>query len=406
MLTQKIRIFPSKDQEEVLWFLSERCRLLYNFALHERKTVWKEKHESISYTTQQNNLPQLKKEYQEYRSVYSKVLQMTLRTLDANFKSFFSLWKKGHKDAKPPKYKGRKYFTTLKYNQSGFKLNKGTVQFSHQYNNTKLIFNIPEQFSFENVKEISVLQQKHNYYISVTYEPNKPEYQDNNQYQAIDLGITKIVTAVNSHGKFLEVKTPRPDKYWNPTIHKLQSRRDHCRKYSKKWYKLNNVINKLKSKESNQIKDFQHKLSRKLIDNTKANTIIVGDLNVKGMGKSKSKGLNRATQNTGFLGRFTEFLTYKAELVGKKVIRIDERNTSKTCCNCGRIHEMKLYNRNMICECGNKLDRDRNSSINIMIRFLSQNGLWTAYHNFCDNLRQTVPSLDGALAGSPMRSMG
>ena len=124
------------------------------------------------------------------------------------------------------------------------------------------------------------------------------------------------------------------------------------------------------------------------------------------MGKSKNKGLNRATQNTGYMARFTEFLTYKAELVGKKVIRIDERNTSKACCNCGKLHQMRLYDRNMICECGNNLDRDKNSSINIMLRFLSQNGLWTAYQQFVDNLRQTVPSLDGALAGSPMRSMG
>ena len=124
MLTQKIRIFPDKEQEEVLWFLSEHCRLLYNFALSERKTAWENNKETISYITQQNQLPELKKEYTEYGMVYSKVLQMILRTLDANFKSFFSLYKKGHKDARPPKYKGKKYFTTLKYNQSGFKLKK------------------------------------------------------------------------------------------------------------------------------------------------------------------------------------------------------------------------------------------------------------------------------------------
>jgi putative transposase len=35
---------------------------------------------------------------------------------------------------------------------------------------------------------------------------------------------------------------------------------------------------------------------------------------LKVMGKSKNKGLNRATQNTGYMARFTEFLTYKAEL--------------------------------------------------------------------------------------------
>lgn len=406
MLTQKIRIFPTKEQEHVLWVLSELCRLLYNFSLNERITAYKENKEYISYQSQQNQLPQLKKDYPEYQVVYSKVLQMTLKTLEDNYKSFFSLRKNRHTDAKPPKYKGKKYFTTLKYNQSGFKIKNGSIQFSHKYNDTSLLFSIPDKFNFDNVKEVSIFQEKDKYYISINYNPTKKDYIDNSQYQSIDLGITKIVTAVNTHGKFLEVLTPRPDKYWNPNINKLQSRRDHCLKYSKRWYKLNRIINKLKQKQSNQIKDFQHKLSRKIVDNTRANTIIVGDLAVKNMAKSKIKGLNRSIQNTGFLGRFVEFLTYKAELIGKKIIRIDESYTSKTCCKCGKTHRMKLYNRIMSCECGNNLDRDKNSSINIMLRFLSQNGLWTAYQHFVDNLRQTVPSLDGVLVGSPMQSVG
>ena len=206
---------------------------------------------------------------------------------------------------------------------------------------------------------------------------------DNGLYQAIDLGITKIVTAVNSKARFLEVENLRPDKYWNPRIDKVTSRRDKCKKYSRRWHMLNKRKKWMQRKRTNQSKDFQHQLSRKIVNNTKANTIIVGDLNVKGMGKSKIKGLNRSTQNTGTLGRFVEFLTYKAELMGKKVIRIDERYTSKTCCNCGLKHEMKLYNRRMICDCGNNIDRDQNSAINIMYRFLSTNGLWTAYQHFC-----------------------
>jgi hypothetical protein len=30
----------------------------------------------------------------------------------------------------------------------------------------------------------------------------------------------------------------------------------------------------------------------------------------------------------------------------------------------------------MICDCGNNIDLDQNSFINIMLRFLSQNALW------------------------------
>ncbi len=46
------------------------------------------------------------------------------------------------------------------------------------------------------------------------------------------------------------------------------------------------------------------------------------------------------------------------------------------------------------CEvCGIVRDRDQNSAINIMTRFLSQHALWTGYQSFIkqiDNLRYTV----------------
>ncbi|MFW9989439.1 MAG: RNA-guided endonuclease InsQ/TnpB family protein [Candidatus Odinarchaeota archaeon] len=128
-LTQKIRIFPTEKQELLLWILSERCRLLYNFALAERMENWhknkelpREKHQYIDYLIQSRALPELKEKYPKYKWVYSKVLQTILKKLDGNYRSFFALWNKGDKDARPPRFKGKKYFTTLCYNQSGFKL--------------------------------------------------------------------------------------------------------------------------------------------------------------------------------------------------------------------------------------------------------------------------------------------
>ncbi|MCX9087394.1 MAG: zinc ribbon domain-containing protein, partial [Candidatus Methanoperedens sp.] len=56
---------------------------------------------------------------------------------------------------------------------------------------------------------------------------------------------------------------------------------------------------------------------------------------------------------------------------------------------CGKKHNMPLWKRTMECDCGNLIDRDRNSSINIMLRFLSQNAMWTGYQQFVGNLRQT-----------------
>jgi putative transposase len=78
-LIEKVRIFPTSEQEEVLWHLSEQCRLIYNFALAERRREWelnnlkmnfqvflggKPQYE-IRYKKQQNDLPEIKKSIQD-----------------------------------------------------------------------------------------------------------------------------------------------------------------------------------------------------------------------------------------------------------------------------------------------------------------------------------------------------
>lgn len=411
-LTKKIKINPIEEQVDVLWQLSEQCRCLYNFALAERKDAWKTEQRSVKYVEQQNQLPALKEKFPQYNMVYSKVLQSVLKKLDANYKSFFSLWKNGDKSARPPKFRSGKYFMTLVYNQSGFKINNGKLSFSHKVNEIPLSFEIGNAFDLLEIKQIEIYNDdpykgRGKFFVSITYEENPlKEYVDNDLYQAIDLGITKIVTAVNTQGKFFEVKTPRSDQYWNTKIDSIKSIRDHCKKGSKKWNRLHKTYRKMEAKKSNQIKDFQHKLSKTMIENTKSNTIIVGDLSVKEMAQSKKlkgkrkRSQNRSTQNQGYLSRFIEFLTYKAELAGKRTIRIDEAYTSKECCVCGKRHDMPLWERTMNCDCGNVIDRDRNSAINIMKRFLSQNALWTSFQKFSENLRQTGLQMDTCITAN------
>ncbi|MBN1331245.1 MAG: transposase [Candidatus Heimdallarchaeota archaeon] len=203
-------------------------------------------------------------------------------------------------------------------------------------------------------------------------------YVDNNIYQAIDLGVVNIVAGINSHvGKAIVIKNPRIENYWHPKIDELKSKRDHCIKFSNKWYWYNDKLKKIYQKQTNQQRDFQHKLSKSLIENTKANTLVIGDLDVKGMNKSEGnkqqdKSLHRNMFNTGITGRFSGFLTYKAHKIGKKIIRISERDTSKTCCYCGKKEKRMLSERTIKCDrCGLVIDRDINASVNIMQRFLA-----------------------------------
>ena len=395
LLTRKIRIAPTKAQVQVLWALSEKCRILYNFALAERRHQWATNRTKptterthITYTQQQNALPALKAQYPEYTGVYSKVLQMTLRRLDADYKSFFARWRRGDSQARPPRFKGKRYFTTLCYNQSGFTLDieNKRIRFAHRHpSGVKLEFTLPWLPTLKGrIKQVELFQdRRQGWFVAINCQVTLPPYMDNGRYQAMDVGVINLVTAVNLQGKFVQIRNRRPDLYWKAKLRQVQSRRDHCRRHSNRWWFYQRKWRKMRCKLANQLRDFQHKVSMVMVTNTRAHTLIVGDLAVKHMARKKRvlgcrrqdaaiRTLNHSTQNTGFLGRFVQFLTYKAKKVGKRVIRIDEAQTTMRCCVCGKMRVRRLSERVIQCNCGTPFDRDQNAAVNIMVRFLLQ----------------------------------
>jgi putative transposase len=114
---------------------------------------------------------------------------------------------------------------------------------------------------------------------------------------------------------------------------------------------------------SNQRHDFQHKVSNRLISENQA--IAVETLNIKGMMKNH----NRA-QSTGDAGwySFVLKLQYKAQWLGKTILKIGQwEPSSKTCNVCGyKYKDLTEEIRKWQCpDCGTNHDRDINAAINI-----------------------------------------
>ncbi|AKB21753.1 helix-turn-helix domain-containing protein [Methanosarcina sp. WH1] len=218
-LAKKIRIYPTEEQVNVLWELSGKCRVVYNFALADRKDAYNKEKRSVKYTEQQNKLPDFKIRNPEYNIVYSKTLQGILKKLDSSYHSFFTHIKNGDKKARPSNFKGRNYLMTIPYNQSGFKIEDGIIAFSHKVNNVPLSFEIGNLAEDLNVKQVEIVNDnpykaRGKFFLCIVYDVEiEDTYFDKGIYQAIDLGITKIVAAINTEGKFFEVKTPRLDNY-------------------------------------------------------------------------------------------------------------------------------------------------------------------------------------------------
>lgn len=394
-----LKINPNFKQMNTLWNLSNECRMVYNHFLSEKLNLFNDKklHNSdMSYKKDKKDLHLLREKENHYNIVNVKVLQKTIKTLNNDFNIFlhnFYLNKK----VNPPKFKGKKYFMNMIFDRfnNSFLIQNGKLILIHSLNNVKLEFILPKNIEIKNIKEIELLNTKPykgkgDFILKIKHSINKIKYFDNKQYQAFDLGIWKFVTAINSKGKTIQVWNPRINDYWYTKINQIRYRMKRCKKFSRRWYRLKTTLIKVSLKKKNAMKNYLHKLSKKLITNTKANTLIIGDLSVNQIPEMK-KGFNKLdinTQNNIYLHNFINLLSYKAENIGKKVIKIDEYNTSKMCCVCGKLHKMKINKRIMKCECGNEIDRDINSAINIMKRYLSQNALWMGYQFFIDNLQE------------------
>jgi putative transposase len=148
-------------------------------------------------------------------------------------------------------------------------------------------------------------------------------------------------------------------KYFDKEINKLKSRRDKLKKHSRNWKRVNKTIKQLYVVKTNKVKDFLHKVSKRI--SNIYDIVVVEDLSLKKMSESKVIGLNRELRNSQ-LGNFISMLEYKS----KKLIKVDPYNTSKKCSECGNLHDMPLSKRVYRCDCGLTMDRDINASLNIL----------------------------------------
>lgn len=211
------------------------------------------------------------------------------------------------------------------------------------------------------------------YFASLCVEIEEPEYiVPKFDACGFDLGIKDF--AIFDSGEIIE-----NPKYYRNTEHKIkktQRQLSKCKKFSKNYKKVQIKLAKLHEKIRNQRKDFQHKWSRKIVNENQV--IVSEDLNVKGM--LKNHKLAKSIQDASF-GSFCNMIEYKALEQHRQYIKINTfYPSSKICHCCGfKYKGLKLEERFWTCpECGTYLDRDENAAINILnegLKILSRNAV-------------------------------
>lgn len=348
MIAYKYRLYPNKSQQAKLWLHANKLNRLYNYFLGQRKEAYENGKQKIVKKQQQAELVKLKQDDFLLQEIHSQVIQQVTDRLDKTYKVFF----KHHKNGQGyPKFRNCRKFFGITYPQKGYSIQDNII-ITKVYGNIKFKQHIPLKGE---IKQITITFQDNKWYICIITDYIKSK-KDACGIIGIDVGVTNFVAT--SNGEIIKNKSHA--KYFDKQINKLKSRRDsQCKKKSRKFKHLCKVIQRLYDAKNRKIKDFQHKVSKNL--SMRYDTIIVEDLELKKMSEGNWRGLNREIRNS-CLGQFIQFLSYKTN----ELLKVNPYRTSKTCCLCGKIHNMPLNKRIMDCNCGNKLDRDENAARNIL----------------------------------------
>ena len=132
---EKLKPTPAQERqlEEVLW----RCRTLYNTALEQRITLWRQRGVSLTRYQQEAEMKTLRAEMPEYAALHSHILQDVLGRLDKTYQAFFRRVAHGEKGKKPravgfPRFQGKDRCHSFTYKEygNGARLDNGALVLS------------------------------------------------------------------------------------------------------------------------------------------------------------------------------------------------------------------------------------------------------------------------------------
>jgi putative transposase len=351
----KYRLYPNNEQKTLLNKHFGCSRFVYNWGLETKTKIYKETQKSVSCVDLLNDLVKLKEKNEWLYEVNSQCLQMALRNLDNAYTRFFRE-RKGFPNFKNKH--GLQSFQCPQKNKVDFEA--GTISIIKVKN---IKAKLHRKFNGK-IKTITISRTPTGkYFASVLVETpdvvKTKEKPNRKKAVGIDLGLKHFITL--STGE----KVDNP-KHLQKFLDKLAlfSRRVNRKtnKKSNRRLKAEKKLARLHERVKNQLDDFLHKLSTRLVRENQS--ICLEDLNTKGM--IKNHCLARSISLASW-SKFVNMLQYKSEWYGSNIIQIGRFDQSSKLCSCGAInHDLQLKDRSWTCKkCGKLHDRDVLAANNI-----------------------------------------
>jgi len=370
---QKVRLYPNREQQQIISSQIGGARYIYNRALALRKFAYSKFGLKIGKFALINHITKLKKREKTswLKEIDSQAIQQSIANMDKAYQHFF-------KGGGYPKFKSRHYSRQSYQYPQRVKID-GNKVFLPKVGWVKCK-GLRKEF-LGKIKTVTVSYEAYQYHASILVDIEKKEIiaNHNSKSVGIDVGVSLVVA--DSNGKKVKpLDLMRELKKLRVKAQQLSRKR----KGSNNRAKAKAKIAKQNLRIVNMRKDFLHKLSKSYSENQ---TVVVEDLKIKNM-TSKTKGtvekpsknakakrgLNRSITQQSW-GMFFELLEYKLQEIGGQLIKVDPKFTSQTCNECGYISKenRKSQDKFVCTSCGHTANADINASKNILARGIHGN---------------------------------
>ena len=365
----KIRLSPTKEQEELMFQSVGIARFAYNWGLSKWEEMYKEgiKPSKAKIRKEFNNSIRKNDDFKWLYNVSGQITAQAFADLEDAYKNFFDGL------AQRPKFKNKKKSKKsfyVRYDRITFKNNSvhiekiGKVKYSSNYKIPKLDKYTNPRCHFDGKY----------WYLTFGFEHGESQASLNEDLSiGIDLGISHLAIVNHLDKPIKNINKSKEVRRLKKKLKRLQrqvSRKYEMNKKGSKFVKTNNIIKlerqiKLVHRRLNNIRNNHiHQATSKII---KLNPyrVVMEDLNVSGMMKNKHLAEKIAEQ------KFYEFkrqMKYKCEFNKIEFFEADRWYPSSKACSCCKNikKDLKLSDRTYICnECGLVIDRDKNASINL-----------------------------------------
>ena len=377
---------PGRSQARALEALVEWSREIYNGSLQHRRDAWRLAKAPISRFDQFNEVPSLREVCPQVARFGHQPVRGAISRVDEAFAGFYRRTTEGQTPGYP-RFKSGRRFRTVLYDEPVNWALKG-IGITHSTNRTRptlylkgvgeialskksvgqlvrLIDRGGEARTLSITKTASGAWRATVAFRAVRAEP----LAGNDQVGGVDRGIW--VTAALPDGTLL--RCPAFLRQARKEIAALSQEREQHPKFSPAWKRANKAMAKAYRTAHHRSENWARHCAISIV--ACYGVICLEDLNLPNMTKSatgtvaspgkgvaQKKGLNRSLQDAA-LGRLAYWICVKAEEAGRRVWKVDPKNSSRQCAACGHTEAANRHRSCFTCRrCGHGEHADVNAA--------------------------------------------